>query len=103
MGIERSFTFPGGSGPTWPQIAAKLGQLGETPVLRMIDGLPAFPDEIPEESWQELRIGLSGGMVTVRRSGPGSLTCVTWGTADPALNASWERCCQAVSTATEPA
>lgn len=54
----------------------------------MIDGLPAFPDEVPESAWNELRIGLTAGMVTIRR-GRGSMTCVIWGNSDSALQLAW--------------
>ena len=47
MGVQRVVTFPAGE-PTWPAVAAKLAEAGERPPVRMIDGLPAFPDE---EDW----------------------------------------------------
>jgi len=50
----------------------------------MIDGLPAFPDEVPEDGWRELRLGFSAGMVTIRRSAS-AWECTVWGTADPEL------------------
>jgi hypothetical protein len=55
----------------------------------MIDGLPAFPDEQPEDSWRELRIGLSGQMVTVKKI-PAGFSCVSWGTDDPSLKRVFE-------------
>jgi hypothetical protein len=54
----------------------------------MIDGQPAFPDEMPGESWQELRLGTPQGMVTVRREAD-QLTLVTWGNADAAQLEAW--------------
>jgi hypothetical protein len=54
----------------------------------MIDGLPAFPDEQPESDVRELRIALSGGMMTIHRQ-PHAVRIVTWGTGDEALNRSW--------------
>jgi hypothetical protein len=56
--------------------------------------MPAFPDETPEPTWNELRVGLSAGMVTVRRT-PGGLSCVVWGNADAALRTSWDKLCWA--------
>jgi hypothetical protein len=50
----------------------------------MIDGLPTFPDEIPDPEWKELRVGLAGGMVTLRRDGD-SIRCTVWGSDDPGL------------------
>ena len=73
---------------------------GEAPAVRMIDGQPAFPDEVPEPGWRELRVGLAGGMVTLRRTGS-EVRVVTWGTADPVLTRSWDRLCWAVAAAGE--
>lgn len=99
MGVERVVDFAGQPVPEWAAVADRLRELGEAPVLRMIDGLPAFPDEIPEPDWQELRVGLAGGMVTVRRSLPDSVTCVTWGTGEPALVLAWNRLAWAFAAA----
>lgn len=83
MGVQRVVTFPAGE-PTWPAVAAKLAEAGESPPIRMIDGLPAFPDEQPEDGWRELRLGFAAGMVTVAR-GQGGWRFTVWGTDDPAL------------------
>jgi hypothetical protein len=99
VGIERVVRFRG-TVPEWPAVAAKLGEVGEAPAVRMIDGLPAFPDEVPAPGWQELRVGLAGGMVTLRRAG-GEVRVVTWGVADPGLTRSWDRLCWAVAAAGE--
>lgn len=96
MGIERTIESDARSGFSWPALVSKLTALGEKPILRMIDGLPAFPDELPAEDWNELRLGLTGGMVTVRRR-PRGFACVTWGTSDPALQLSWNRVCWALA------
>lgn len=95
MGVERVVRFPAGGVPGWAEIAARLTAAGERPAFRMIDGLPAFPDEVPDPGWRELRVGLSGGMVTLHRE-PDAIRCVTWGTADPALMASFDLCCRAI-------
>lgn len=98
MGIERTIHAP--NAPLeWPGLVARLKQLGETPILRMIDGLPAFPDEVPADDWRELRLGLAGGMVTVRRTSEG-YSCVTWGTSDAALQKSWDSLCLAIAEIT---
>lgn len=94
MGVERVVRFASGAVPDWPSVAARLTALGDPPVVRMIDGLPAFPDEQPPAEWQEIRLGLSGGMVTVRRTADG-VRCVIWGTDDQTLSRSLESCCQA--------
>ncbi|MFO0936468.1 MAG: hypothetical protein U0798_08165 [Gemmataceae bacterium] len=100
MGFERTVASPGGVKPSWERVSQSLRNEGESPVLRMIDGLPAFPDEQPAENWTELRVGLSGGMVTIRWKA-GTVSCVSWGTQDAGLSASFERvvraCEQAVS------
>lgn len=99
MGIQRTIRFPGHAVPEWPSVTAKLVEAGESPVLRMIDGMPAFPDETPPSDWRELRIGLSGGMVTVKRTSDAEIACVTWGTGEPNLVASWNRLCEAFAVA----
>ena len=98
MGVERVVRFPPGCSPGWPEIAAKFTAAGESPVLRMIDGLPAFPDEVPDPGWRELRVGLAGGMVTLRRHGD-ALRCVTWGSDDPALRRSLDHVISAAADA----
>jgi hypothetical protein len=98
MGLERA--IPATTPFDWPRLVARLGALGESPILRMIDGLPAFPDEVPPDEWRELRIGLTGGMVTLRRTSDG-YACVTWGTADPALEASTDRLVRALGASAD--
>ena len=90
MGMDRAIRFPTGTVPSWDVIRARLQRVGESATLRMIDGLPAFPDEVPEPTWNELRVGLSAGMITIRRVA-GSFTCVVWGNADAALLAAWDK------------
>lgn len=62
------------STPEWSRIA---GRLPFAAPLRMIDGMPAFPDEDPPAEWQELRVALPAGMVTLRRV-EGGVQLVTW-------------------------
>ena len=97
MGIERVIRFPTAA-PEWPAVVAKLAEVGEAPVVRMIDGLPAFPDEVPQPGWRELRIGLTGGMITLRTEGA-EVHVVVWGTADPGLTRSRDHLCWAVAAA----
>ena len=98
MGLERTIHTP--SIPLeWPKLVERLKDLGETPILRMIDGLPAFPDETPADDWRELRLGLCGGMVTLRRTLDG-YSCVTWGTDDSALGRSCDVFVQSVAEIT---
>ena len=84
--------------PEWGQIRDSLTALGEHAIVRMIDGLPAFPDEIPEPGWRELRLGLNGGMVSLRREGD-EIFCVAWGNADAANLQSWRACAEALAKA----
>ena len=98
MGLQRTVTFATDSRPSWESVVTAFKSLGETPIVRMIDDLPAFPDEIPEPGWRELRISLSGGMVTLRAA-PTGWACVIWGNGDPALLRSWDICCRAIAAA----
>lgn len=98
MGLDRSVTFPGGDPPSWEAIAGRLLDLGESPAVKMIDGLPAFPDEVPEPGWSELRVGFGAGMVTLRRVA-GGVSCVVWGNADAALLAARDSLAWAVAAA----
>jgi hypothetical protein len=70
--------------PQWPEFLAKAATVGVALQLKMIDGLPAFPDETPEESWQELRISTANGMITLRKTAD-ALDLITWGNADDNL------------------
>ena len=97
MGQERVVSFDG-SPPEWDAIRTKLAERGIAATIRMIDGLPAFPDEVPEPGWKEVRVGFAPGMVTLRR-GSNRLTCLVWGNADAALLASWEALAEACAAA----
>ena len=98
MGMDRTIRLPGSAVPPWDDIRTHLRRVGEEPVVRMIDGLPAFPDETPEPGWKEIRVGLAAGMVSLRR-GPGGLVCVVWGNADAGLVAGWDKLCWACAAA----
>lgn len=100
MGLDCTIRYLGGITPTWEGIQVQLLRVGEPGQLRMIDGLPAFPDEIPGADWKELRAATSAGMVTIRRE-PGILACVIWGTADPALETAWRKVIWACAAAAE--
>lgn len=97
MGIQSAIRFPSDSVPSWDMIRTKIAETGDPPRLRMIDGMPAFPDEVPESSWKELRIGLEGTMATLRRDGE-VIALVTWGSADPALEAARNRIRKALTS-----
>ncbi|MBY0455927.1 MAG: hypothetical protein K2V38_01170 [Gemmataceae bacterium] len=90
MGLDRVVTFPPGRVPGWAAVKEQLARVGESAPLRMIEGLPAFPDEVPADGWTELRVSAGGGMVTVRRAGH-ALVCVVWSNADPALLAARDK------------
>ncbi len=87
MGMSILIEFPK-SPPPWSMIKEGLFAKGVTPEMRMIDGELSYPDEEPPETWQELRISLSGGMISLRK-GDHSLECVVWGNADPTLRENW--------------
>lgn len=90
MGMDRTIRFSTTETPTWDAVRAQLRRVGEDGTLRMIDGLPAFPDEAPDPAWRELRVGTAAGMVTLRRRAD-ALNCVVWGNADSALMAAWHK------------
>lgn len=98
MGIDRIVRLPSDQVPNWAEISARLVEVGENAVVRMIDNLPAFPNESPPDGWHELRLGLAGGMVTLRRDGP-SVRCIVWGSADPLLIRSRDACGWALAAA----
>ena len=100
MGLDRTIRFPIDETPTWEAICSTLARIGETAPLRMIDGIPTFPDESPDPDWKELRLGGASGMVTIRRGG-GKLICVIWGNADSALQAIWAKVIWACAVAGE--
>src|SRR5262245_926384 len=83
MGMERVVTFAG-AGPSWAAVRDRLSAAGAAVQMRMIDNLPAFPDEEPADDWRELRVTLGDGMITVRRE-PGRVRLTVWGNADDEL------------------
>jgi hypothetical protein len=95
--MERIVSFAGPA-PTWDSLQQAFTQAGLTASVRMIDGLPAFPDEMPADGWQEVRIGVSGGMMTLRLM-PGRLAVVVWGNADDNQRRDWETVAQACARA----
>ena len=99
MGVQRVVRHGPAAGVDWPRILERLGTFGESVSLRMIDGLPAFPDEVPDPAWRELRLSFPSGMVTLRRVPEGS-ACIVWGNADQALLCARDRLCWAYADAT---
>jgi hypothetical protein len=87
MGMDRRVVFSGPV-PVWETISRLLADHGLAAQVRMIDGELSFPTEVPPAEWRELRVGVSGGMVTLRRDATG-ITCVIWGNADTALRQAW--------------
>ena len=98
MGLDCTVRFPAGAVPAWEAVQSQLARVGEAGTIRMIDGMPAFPDETPEEGWRELRVGCAAGMVTLRK-GSDSLSCVVWSNADAALLAARDRVAWACAAA----
>lgn len=88
MGMDRMVTLADQAIPTWQAVMEHLCSRGFPIEMRMIDGELTFPDEIPPQTWSEVRVGTPEGMVTVRRS-PGQLTFVTWGNAERPLREAW--------------
>jgi hypothetical protein len=93
MGMERVVQFAGPP-PTWAAIQKELAAAGLPVTVRMIDGLPAFPDEVPPDDWSEVRISTPSGMMTLRKQSDGIAVAV-WGNADDKLQAELERVVEA--------
>jgi hypothetical protein len=98
MGLDQTIRFPTDEIPSLEAIRAELLRVGQSVVVMMIDGLPAFPDEIPEPGWKELRLGSPSGMITLR-AGLGSINCVIWGNSDDTLKLAWSKVIWASATA----
>jgi hypothetical protein len=96
MGMDQKVVYPLDRAPTWPQLAAFLAGRGFPLKLMMIDGELAFPDEVPAETWRELRVGTPQGMVTLRREAEG-VSLVTWSNADAGLRQAWNALAWAVA------
>lgn len=88
MGMAQSVSFAGKSIPSYVAVRDFLGQRGFLLQMGMIDGQLAFPDELPDEGWSELRVRTVQGMVSVRREGE-RLSFVVWGNADAAMLQAW--------------
>ena len=88
MGIEQSISFADQPIPSFTAVRDFLGPRGFPLQMGMIDGRLAFPDELPEANWRELRLRTPQGMVTVRRDGT-RLIFVTWGNADASMLQAW--------------
>jgi hypothetical protein len=88
MGMEQSVSFEGQPFPSFTALRDFLGSRGFPLQMGMIDGQLAFPDELPEADWHELRLRTPQGMVTVRRHGT-RLIFVTWGNADASMLQAW--------------
>jgi hypothetical protein len=88
MGMEQSISFAGQAIPPYVAVRDFLGQRDFPLQIGMIDGQLAFPDELPEENWHELRLRTPQGMATVRREAE-RLVFITWGNADAAMLQAW--------------
>ncbi len=88
MGMSQTVTFSQGKPPAWPTVRDLLVGRDYPVQMRMIDGELAFPDEEPPETWRELRVASSQGMVTLRRE-PDRIEVVTWGNAEGPLLQAW--------------
>ena len=88
MGMEQTVSFASGTVPAYTSVRDFLDARGFPLQMGMIDGQLAFPDELPEDNWRELRLRTPQGMVTVRRAAE-KLVFVTWGNADATLSQAW--------------
>jgi hypothetical protein len=97
MGMERIINLA--SAPAdWAAIQREAAAAGLGVTVRMIDGLPAFPDEVPEPGWREVRISTASGMMTVSQR-PGRMAIVVWGNAEGKLREEWDSFAQACAKA----
>ncbi len=88
MGMDQTVSFVGKTIPAYPAVRDLLAERGFPLQMGMIDGQLAFPDELPDENWRELRLRTPQGMVTVRREAE-RLVFVIWGNADAGLLQAW--------------
>lgn len=95
MGMDRVISIA--KLPSWASIARELADRNLPAQLRMIDGQLAFPDEQPPGDWRELRISVTGGMVTLRRESSG-VRLVIWENADAQLQQSVAFLCEVLAT-----
>jgi hypothetical protein len=97
MGLSLTVTFAS-SPPAWAEVARWLAERGYPVQMRMIEGELAFPDEMPAEPWNEIRVATPArDMITLRRSGT-SVTAVVWGNADGTLRQGWHALAWAFAT-----
>ncbi len=89
MGQTLQIESPDGSALEWPAFVVALAEYRLAPVVRMIDGLPAFPDEIPGEGWREVRVSAADGMITIHASPTGYRFTIWNDTASSFVNA-WQ-------------
>ena len=84
MGLDRAIHFAKERAPAWPALVERMAARGLVVQLRMIDGELCFPDEMPGDAWQELRLSTPRGMMTLRRE-PEGIRLVIWSNADAGL------------------
>lgn len=84
MGMQRTVEFADEPTLDWPALQTHLAESGVEVQMRMIDNLPAFPDEQPPAGWGDLRVAVAGQMITLRKDGR-LLHVITWGNADAGL------------------
>lgn len=96
MGMEHTVSYSDDAIRFWPRVTELLAQHDFPVQIRMIDGELALPDEMPNDSWKELRLGTPQGMLTLRRADK-KIQVVTWGNADLPLRQAWNALAWAVA------
>lgn len=66
--------------------------------LRLVDGLPAFPNEAVPEEFREIRLALNSGMVTIITEEFG-LKLVTWSSIDQPFRQAVDRLAEGLASA----
>ncbi|QVL30415.1 hypothetical protein KIH39_16330 [Telmatocola sphagniphila] len=98
--MSKSVSFSQGI-PSWSAIQAAAAKALLPLAIKMIDNLPAFPNEEPEDGWKEIRFSTTAGMMTLRKNGH-SLDCVIWGNADAQLTSEWQKLVEILSVLGNP-
>lgn len=92
-------------GQTWairfqakPTLENALASIDDDWKLRLVDGLPAFPDEILPSDFNEIRLALCGSMVTVVSESFG-YRLVTWSNISPEFHEAVNRLAETLARA----
>lgn len=86
--------------PSWESWTVLLTSRNALVQMRMIDNMPAFPDETPPEDWRDVRVNILGNMITLRRETDG-VRLVTWGNTEGEAVRAWRLAAWAIARASD--